>query len=101
MTHPEEKPEAKLFHFLCHRQGHFDTDMEAWLRQIAADDARAVLIEAEAGQLPPMLQLPLHWAGQTLKGEIMKRPGFAKQFLEHAGPVHDSLRFRYLRALGC
>lgn len=98
MNHPEPTPEAQLRHFLCHRQGSFDADMDAWLRQIAGDDARAVLIEAETGQLPPLLQLAFYCAGQTLNDEITNQPGFAKQFLEHAGLAHDSLRSRYLRA---
>ena len=97
MNHPEPTPESRLRHFLCHRQGHFDADMHAWLQQIAGDDARAILIEAETGQPPPMLQLALHCASQTLKDEIANQPGFALQFLERAAPAFDSLRSRYLQ----
>lgn len=71
--------------------------MQAWLNQIADDDARAVLIEAETGQPPPRLQLALHCASQTLKDEIASQPGFALQFLERATPAFDSLRSRYLQ----
>ena len=97
MNHPEPTAEARLRHFLCHRQGHFDADMHAWLQQIAGDDARAIVIEAETGQPPPMLQLALHCASQTLKDEIANQPVFALQFLERATPACDSLRSRYLQ----
>ncbi len=97
MNHPEPTADARLRHFLCHRQGHFDADMHAWLQQIAGDDARAIVIEAETGQPPPMLQLALHCASQTLKDEITNQPGFALQFLERATPACDSLRSRYLQ----
>ncbi|QXZ10720.1 hypothetical protein KUF54_05800 [Comamonas sp. Y33R10-2] len=60
--------------------------MQAWLHQIADNYARAVHIEGEAGQLPPMLQLPLHCAGQTLNDEVVNQKGFTQQFLEHADP---------------
>lgn len=33
MNHPKPTAEARLRHFLCHRQGHFDKDMHAWLQQ--------------------------------------------------------------------
>ena len=97
MNQPEPTAEARLRHFLCHRQSHFDKDMHAWLQQIAGDDARAILIEAETGQLPPRLQLALYCAGQTLKDEIANQPDFALQFLERAAPAYDSLRSRYLQ----
>lgn len=98
MNLPEPIAEAQLRHFLCHRQGHFDEDMHAWLQQIAGNDARAILIGAETGQLPPLLQLALHCASQTLKDEIANQPGFALQFLERAAPAFDSLRSRYPQA---
>ena len=97
MNLPEPTPEAQLRHFLCHRQGHFDEGMHSWLQQIAGDDARAILIEAETGQPPPMLQLALHCASRTLKEEIANQPDFALQFLERAAPAFDSLRSRYLQ----
>ncbi|MFN3735547.1 hypothetical protein [Comamonas testosteroni] len=97
MNHPEPTAEARLRHFLCHRKGSLDANMQAWLHQIADDDARAVLIEAETGQPPPRLQLALHCASQTLKDEIASQPGFALQFLERATPAFDSLRSRYLQ----
>ena len=97
MNLPEPTPEAQLRHFLCHRQGHFDAGMDAWLRQIAGDDARAMRIEEQTGQPPPMLQLALHCASQTLKEEIANQPVFAWQFLERATPAFDSLRSRYLQ----
>ena len=97
MNHPEPIAEAQLRHFLCHRHGHFDVDMDAWLRQIAGDDARAMRIEEQTGQPPPMLQLALHCASQTLKDEIANQPVFALQFLERATPACDSLRSRYLQ----
>lgn len=98
MNYPEPTPEAQLVHFLCHRQGHFDADMDAWLQHISGDDERATLIEADTGQLPPMLQIALYCAGQTVKDEIANQLGFALQFLEHADTAFDSLRSRYLRA---
>lgn len=98
MHHQEPTLEAQLRHFLCNRKGQFDADMHAWLQHIAGDEARAILIEAETGQQPPMLQLALHCAGQTLKDEIANQLGFALQFLEHADTAFDSLRSRYLRA---
>lgn len=97
MNLPEPIAEAQLCHFLCHRQGHFDADMDAWLRQIAGDDASAMRIEEQTGQPPPLLQLAMYCAGQTLKGEITNQPGFALQFLERAAPAFDSLRSRYLQ----
>ena len=97
MNLPEPIAEAQLRHFLCHRHGHFDVDMDAWLRQIAGDDARAMRIEEQTGQPPPMLQLALHCASQTLKDEIANQPVFALQFLERATPACDSLRSRYLQ----
>ena len=97
MNHPEPIAEAQLRHFLCHRHGHFDVDMDAWLRQIAGDDARAMRIEEQTGQPPPMLQLALHCASRTLKEEIANHPDFALQFLERAAPAFDSLRSRYLQ----
>ena len=97
MNHPEPIAEAQLRHFLCHRHGHFDVDMDAWLRQIAGDDARGMRIDEQTGQPPPMLQLALHCASQTLKDEIANQPVFALQFLERATPACDSLRSRYLQ----
>lgn len=97
MNLPEPIAEAQLRHFLCHRQGHFDADMHAWLQQIGGDDARAMHIEAKTGQPPPMLQLALHCASQALKEEIANQPVFALQFLERATPAFDSLRSRYLQ----
>lgn len=98
MHHQEPTPEAQLRHFLCHRKGTLDAEMYAWLQQIAGDDVRAMRIETETGQPPPMLQLALYCAGQTLKDEIVNQPGFALQFLKHADTAFDSLRSRYLRA---
>ena len=98
MNLPEPITEAQLRHFLCHRQGHFDADMDAWLRQIAGDDARAMRIEEQTGQPPPLLQLAMYCASQPLKEEIANQPGFALQFLERAAPAFDSLRSRYLQA---
>ena len=97
MNLPEPIAEAQLRHFLCHRHGHFDVDMDAWLRQIAGDDARGMRIDEQTGQPPPMLQLALHCASQTLKDEIANQPVFALQFLERATPACDSLRSRYLQ----
>lgn len=97
MNHSEPTAEARLHHFLCNRKSQFDADMHAWLQQIAGDDARAILIEAETGQLPPKLQLALYCAGQTLTDEIANQSGFALQFLKRAAPAYDSLQSQYLR----
>lgn len=71
--------------------------LEAALASPDNPGVHATCIEAKTGKPPPMLQLALYFAGQTLIEEISNQSGFAKQFLGHAGPACNSLQSRYLR----